>query len=172
MNVLGIVLYLNPFKRLSSLNSSRILLFLMLIFQSSQYLGIIILCANILSGVSLGDYFLVIFNGVNLVLFIVCILIFKGFNFTISHGMKNILGRFPSSHNSMVQFILMLMTVVLVFMSYGGLSEISKVIMCIGYLVMRILTISKIIHKIDYSLTKWHYIDPTVQCFYSFTVLV
>lgn len=65
---------------------------------------------------------MVLLECINLLLIICLILIFKGFYFTISHAVKNILGRFPSTHNAMVEFLTMVLILILAFVGSKGLN--------------------------------------------------
>ena len=85
----------------------------MLVFESFQCLGIIVISSNILNYFQEGNYFFLLLDFITLVLFFALISTFKGFYFTISHGVKNILGRFPSTHNGMVETLSMILTVIL-----------------------------------------------------------
>lgn len=86
---------------------------------------------------------MVLIESLNLVLLFCSILIFKGFYFTISHGVKNILGRFPSTHNAMVEFSSMILTIILTFVSSNGLPINGKIVFTLCFLILKTLTISK-----------------------------
>lgn len=86
---------------------------------------------------------MVLIESLNLVLLFCSILIFKGFYFTISHGVKNILGRFPSTHYAMVEFSSMILTIILTFVSSNGLSINGKIVFTLCFLILKTLTISK-----------------------------
>lgn len=90
---------------------------------------------------------MVLIECLNLVLLYCSILIFKGFYFTISHGVKNILGRFPSTHNAMVELVSMVLTMILTFVGSHSLSMNGKIIFSLCFCILKTLTISKYTNK-------------------------
>ena len=111
---------------------------------------------------------MVLIECLNLVLLFGSILIFKGFYFTISHGVKNILGRFPSTHNAMVEFVSMALTMILTFISSKDLSMNGKIIFSLCYFILKTLTISKYDNKFRLLFAKMALCGPKYSEFLCF----
>jgi hypothetical protein len=90
----------------------------------------------------------------------------------MSYGTNNYMSRFHSVHQSLIELVTIIATVIFSIMGFDNLTQSSKIIFNIVLFISRILTISNFLFLyIDYCLLKWHFTNSHMQNYYAFLVI-